>query len=71
MSGMERDLPKQNEPEKGTAPLSKRLALKRKKAIRVDDPTCRLGLEILKAEQQIRQGKTVPWSEIKRRHRLL
>ena len=48
----------------------KKLVLKRKKVIDADDPAYRLGLEILEAEGQIRQGKTVPWSEIKRRHRL-
>ena len=48
----------------------KKIVLKRKKVIDADDPAYRLGLEILEAEEQIRHGKTVPWSEIKRRHRL-
>ena len=48
----------------------KKLVLKRKKVIDADDPAYRLGLEILEAEEQIRQGKTVSWSEMKRRHRL-
>ncbi len=48
----------------------RKLLLKPKKLIDADDAAYRLGQEILEAEQQIKQGKTVPWSEIKRRHRL-
>ncbi len=44
--------------------------MKRKKVIDLDDQASRLGLEILKAEEQIRKGKTASWSEIKRRRRL-
>lgn len=48
----------------------RKLVLKPKKSIDVDDPAYRLGKEILEAEEQIKRGKVVPWSEIKRRHRL-
>ena len=48
----------------------RRLLLKPKKLIDADDPAYRLGKEILEAEAQIKQGKTVLWSEMKRRHRL-
>ena len=47
-----------------------RLMLKPKKLIDADDAAYRLGKEILEAEEQIRRGKVVSWSEIKRRHRL-
>lgn len=46
------------------------LLLKPKKLIDADDPAYRLGKEILEAEEQIKQGKTVQWSEVKRRHGL-
>ncbi len=48
----------------------RRLVLKPKKLIDADDPAYRLGQEILEAEQQIRRGDVVPWSEVKRRHGL-
>jgi len=48
----------------------RRLLLKPKKLIDADDPAYRLGKEILEAEQQIKRGEVVPWSEVKRRHRL-
>ena len=48
----------------------RRLLLKPKKLIDADDAAYQLGREILEAERQIKQGKTVPWSDIKRRHRL-
>ena len=48
----------------------RKLLLKPKKLIDLDDPAYRLGKEILEAEDQIRRGKVVPWSEVKRRHRL-
>lgn len=48
----------------------RRLLLKPKKLIDMDDPAYRLGKEILEAEEQIKKGKVVPWSEVKRRHRL-
>ena len=48
----------------------KKLMLKRKQVIDADDPAYRLGREILEAEEQIKQGKTVLWSEIRRRHSL-
>lgn len=50
--------------------LDKKLILKPRKSIDADDPAYRLGREILEAEKQIKRGKVVPWSEIKRRHRL-
>lgn len=48
----------------------RKLLLKPKKLIDLDDPAYRLGKEVLEAEDQIRRGKVVPWSEVKRRHRL-
>ena len=48
----------------------RKLLLKPKKLIDADDAAYRLGKEILEAEQQIKQGKGVPWSEVKRRHHL-
>ena len=48
----------------------RKLMLKPKRLIDVDDPAYRLGKEILEAEEQIKRGKTIPWSEVKRRHRL-
>ena len=48
----------------------RRLLLKPKKLIDADDAAYRLGKEILEAERQINRGEVVPWSEIKRRHRL-
>ena len=47
-----------------------RLVLKPKKLIDADDAAYRLGKEILEAEEQVRRGKVVPWTEIKRRHKL-
>ena len=47
-----------------------RLVLKPKKLIDADDPAYQLGKEILEAEAQIKRGETVPWAEVKRRHRL-
>jgi AbrB family looped-hinge helix DNA binding protein len=47
-----------------------KLLLKPKKLIDADDPAYRLGQEILEAERQIKRGEIVPWSEVKRRHRL-
>lgn len=47
-----------------------KLLLKPKKLIDADDPAYQLGKEILEAEQQIKRGEVVPWSEVKRRHRL-
>ena len=47
-----------------------RLMLKPKKLIDADDAAYRLGKEILEAEEQVRRGKVVPWTEIKRRHKL-
>ena len=49
---------------------SSKLFLKPKKLIDADDPAYQLGREILKAERQIKQGKTVPWTEVKRQHGL-
>lgn len=48
----------------------RKLVLKPKKSIDANDPAYRLGKEILEAEEQIKRGEVVPWSEIKRRHRL-
>ena len=48
----------------------RKLMLKPKKLIDADDPAYRLGREILEAEEQIKRGEAMPWSEIKRRHRL-
>ncbi len=48
----------------------RKLLLKPKQLIDVDDPAYRLGREILEAEDQIKKGKVVSWSEVKRRHRL-
>ena len=47
-----------------------KLVLKPKRLIDADDPAYQLGKEILEAEAQIKRGETVPWTEIKRRHRL-
>ena len=47
-----------------------KLLLKPKRLIDADDPAYRLGKEILEAEEQIKRGETVSWSEIKRHHRL-
>ncbi len=47
-----------------------RLLLKPKKLIDADDPAYRLGQDILKAAGQIKRGEVVPWSEVKRQHRL-
>ena len=47
-----------------------KLLLKPKKLIDADDAAYRLGKEILEAEGQIKRGDVVPWSEVKRRHRL-
>ena len=47
-----------------------RLLLKPKKLIDADDAAYRLGKEILEAEEQIKRGDVVPWSEVKRRHHL-
>lgn len=47
-----------------------KLLLKPKKLIDADDTAYRLGKEILEAEQQIKRGETVPWTEVKRRHHL-
>ena len=47
-----------------------KLVLKPKRLIDADDPAYQLGKEILEAEAQIKRGATVPWTEIKRRHRL-
>ncbi len=49
---------------------NKKFLLKPKKLIDTDDPAYRLGKEILQAERQIKRGTVVPWTEIKRRHRL-
>ncbi len=48
----------------------RKLMLKPKRLIDVDDPAYRLGKEILQAEEQIKRGKVVSWVEVKRRHRL-
>ena len=48
----------------------RKLLLKPKKLIDMDDPAYQLGKEILEAEKQIKKGKVVPWSDLKRRHRL-
>jgi AbrB family looped-hinge helix DNA binding protein len=47
-----------------------KLFLKPKKLIDANDPAYRLGREILDAEGQIKRGEVVPWSEVKRQHRL-
>ena len=47
-----------------------KLLLKPKRLIDADDAAYRLGKEILEAEAQIKRGEVVPWSEVKRRHRL-
>jgi AbrB family looped-hinge helix DNA binding protein len=47
-----------------------KLFLKPKKLIDADDPAYRLGQEILRAEEQIKRGEVVPWSEVKRQHGL-
>ena len=47
-----------------------KIMLKPKRSIDADDPAYRLGREILEAEEQIKRGETVPWSEIKRKHGL-
>ena len=47
-----------------------KLLLKPKKLIDADDAACRLRKGILEAESQIKRGEVVPWSEVKRRHRL-
>lgn len=48
----------------------RKLLLKPKKLIDADDAAYRIGKEILEAEQQIKRGEVVSWSEVKRRHRL-
>lgn len=48
----------------------RKLLLKPKRLIDADDAAYRLGREILEAEEQIKKGQGVPWSEVKRRHRL-
>lgn len=48
----------------------RRLLLKPQKMIDADDPAYRLGQEILEAERQIKRGKVVRWSDLKRRHHL-
>lgn len=48
----------------------RKLFLKPKKLIDADDPAYRLGKEILEAEEQIKRGEVVSWSEVKRHHRL-
>ena len=48
----------------------RRLLLKPKKLIDADDAAYRLGREILEAEQQVKRGEVVPWTEVKRRHGL-
>lgn len=48
----------------------RKLLLKPKRLIDADDAAYRLGKEILEAEQQIKAGEVVAWSEVKRRHRL-
>ena len=53
-----------------TVTRDRKLLLKPKKLIDADDPAYRLGKEILEAEGQIKRGEVVPWSEVKRRHRL-
>ena len=47
-----------------------KLLLKPKKLIDADDAAYRLGKEILEAEEQIKRGEVVPWSEVKRQHGL-
>lgn len=47
-----------------------RLLLKPKRLIDADDRAYRLGREILEAEQQIKRGEIVPWSEVKHKHGL-
>ena len=49
---------------------SHKLLLKPKKLIDVDDVAYRLGKEILEAEEQIKRGDVVAWSDVKRRHHL-
>ncbi len=49
---------------------NRRLLLKPKRLIDLDDPAYKLGREILEAERQIKRGEVVRWSEVKRRHRL-
>ena len=49
---------------------NRKLLLKPKKLIDADDAAYLLGREMLEAEQQIKRGEVVPWSEVKRRHRL-
>lgn len=53
-----------------TVTRDRKLLLKPKKLIDVDDAAYRLGAEILEAERQIKRGETIPWAEIKRRHHL-
>lgn len=53
-----------------TVTRDRKLVLKPKKLIDADDAAYRLGVEILEAERQIKRGEVIPWSEIKRRHRL-
>ncbi len=48
----------------------RKLLLKPKKLIDADDPAYRLGQEILEAEEQIKRGELIPWSEVKRQHGL-
>ncbi len=50
--------------------FDRKLLLKPKKLIDADDAAYRLGKEILQAEQQIKKGQVVSWTDVKRRHRL-
>ena len=48
----------------------RKLLLKPKKLIDADDAAYRLGKDIFEAEQQIKRGDVIPWSEVKSHHRL-
>lgn len=48
----------------------RKLVLKPRKMIDADDAAYRLGREILEAEEQIKQGKVVRWSDVKKHHGL-
>jgi AbrB family looped-hinge helix DNA binding protein len=47
-----------------------RIMLRRTQLINEDDPAYQLAQQIVESERQIAKGNVVPWSEIKRRHKL-
>ena len=48
----------------------RQLILKPKKLIDIDDEAYQIGKKILEAEDQIKKGNFIKWSDIKRHHKL-